>query len=541
MNRRQRYLPSSGWCFFFLFFSVFSLVLASCAEPAANGQAIAPRDKEITGKNAFSTLFFDSTSLEQFLEDRSLPDTARQLVRNFYNQRNYQFAWFDSTGVAEQSLHFWNLQANYLEYSRDSSIYNPYLQAWADSVQANGMKAIPDSARLRVEWQLTLQFLRYAAKAYMGDRRLDSRDLNWFIPRKRVDILSLLDTLVKEKGKDINRYEPVNRQYGVLREELKRYYEIQRLSSWTPLEITAKKLARGDTGKAIIQLKNKLSLLGDLPLADSGHVFDESLENAVKRFQLRYGLKQDGIVGGTTLRELTQPLDNRIRQLLVNLERIRWAPREPESDYLLVNIPEFKLHVYENGNYTHNMNVVVGTATNSTVIFTGNLKYVVFSPYWNVPPGILKKEVLPGIARDPSYLSRHNMERYGNGQVRQKPGPRNSLGLVKFLFPNNYSIYLHDTPSKNLFKEDKRAFSHGCIRVSEPAWLATWLLRADSTWTDAAIDKAMHASKEKYVTLKNEIPVFIGYFTAWVDREGRLNFRDDIYGHDKKMMEKMFN
>jgi murein L,D-transpeptidase YcbB/YkuD len=187
------------------------------------------------------------------------------------------------------------------------------------------------------------------------------------------------------------------------------------------------------------------------------------------------------------------------------------------------------------------MNVVVGTATNSTVIFTGNLKYVVFSPYWNVPPGILKKEVLPGIARDPSYLSRHNMERYGNGQVRQKPGPRNSLGLVKFLFPNNYSIYLHDTPSKNLFKEDKRAFSHGCIRVSEPAWLATWLLRADSTWTDAAIDKAMHASKEKYVTLKNEIPVFIGYFTAWVDREGRLNFRDDIYGHDKKMMEKMFN
>ena len=541
MNRRQRYLSSPCWPCFFLISLIFLHLLSACQEPSANGQSTVIRDTAITGQNAFSTLFFDSISLEKFLDERSMPDTARQLVRNFYNQRNYQFAWFDSTGVAEQALHFWNLQANYLEYSRDSSIYNPYLQAWADSIQANGMAAVPDSARQRVEWQLTLQFFRYAAKAYMGDQRLNARDLSWFIPRKRVDILSMLDTLVKEKGKDINRYEPVNRQYALLRDQLKKYYEIQRFSSWTPLDITAKKLVKGDTGKAIIQLKNKLFLLGDLPVADSGNIFDESLELAIKRFQSRYGLKEDGVVGGSTLRELSQPLDYRIRQILVNMERIRWVPREPESDYILVNIPEFKLHVYENGQYAHNMNVVVGTATNNTVIFTGNLKYVVFSPYWNVPPGILKKEVLPAIAKDPSYLRRNNMEQYGNGQVRQKPGPQNSLGLVKFLFPNNFSIYLHDTPSKNLFKQDKRAFSHGCIRIAEPVWMATWLLRSDSSWTDAAIAKAMNAGKERFVTLKEEVPVFIGYFTAWVDREGRLNFRDDIYGHDKKMMSKMFN
>lgn len=540
MNRRQRYLTGFGRILFFSVFSSYFLLLESCKENSATGQAISQRDTAISGANSFSTLFFDSVDLESYLNSGSLPDTARQLVRNFYNQRNFQFAWFDTSGVAEQTLHFWNLQSGYLELSRDSSIFNPYLQAWADSVQLNGMQAVPDSARLRVEWALTLQFLRYASQAYIGNRQLDAQDLNWFIPRKRVDILSLLDTLVKEKGKDFDRYEPVNRQYGLLREQLKRYYEIERLSSWTPLIITEKKVRRGDTGAAIIQLKNKLSLLGDLPVADSGNRFDESLELAVKRFQSRYGLKEDGVIGGSTLRELSQPIDRRIRQILVNMERIRWVPEEPKSDYLLVNIPEFKLHVYEQGKYTHNMNVVVGTSTNSTVIFTGSLKYVVFSPYWNVPPGILKNEVLPGIARNPNYLASHNMEWYGNRKVRQKPGPKNSLGLVKFLFPNNYNIYLHDTPSKSLFKEDKRAFSHGCIRVSDPEWLADWLLRSDSTWTPVAIAKAMNAGKEKYVTLKQEVPVFIGYFTAWVDREGRLNFRDDIYGHDAKMIKKMF-
>ncbi|WP_290795602.1 L,D-transpeptidase family protein [Flavihumibacter sp. UBA7668] len=540
MNRRQRYLTGFGRNLIFTIFSSFFLLLGSCKENSATGQAVIQRDTAISGANSFSTLFFDSVALENYLTSVSIPDTARQLVRNFYNQRNFHFAWFDTSGVAEQTLHFWNLQSGYLELSRDSSIFNPYLQAWADSVQLNGMRAVPDTARQRVEWALTLQFLRYASQAYMGNRELEAQDLNWFIPRKRVDILSLLDTLVKEKGKDFDRYEPVNRQYGLLREQLKRYYEIERLSSWTPLVMNEKKVQRGDTGAAIIQLKNKLSLLGDLPVADSGNRFDESLELAVKRFQSRYGLKEDGVIGGSTLRELSLPINRRIRQILVNMERLRWVPEEPKSDYLLVNIPEFKLHVYEQGNYAHTMNVVVGTSTNSTVIFTGGLKYVVFSPYWNVPPGILKKEVLPGIARNPNYLASHNMEWFGNRQVRQKPGPKNSLGLVKFLFPNNYNIYLHDTPSKSLFKEDKRAFSHGCIRISDPEWLADWLLRSDSTWTQDSIFKAMNAGKEKYVTLKKEVPVFIGYFTAWVDREGRLNFRDDIYGHDAKMMKKMF-
>ncbi|MBL7764013.1 MAG: L,D-transpeptidase family protein [Chitinophagaceae bacterium] len=221
------------------------------------------------------------------------------------------------------------------------------------------------------------------------------------------------------------------------------------------------------------------------------------------------------------------------------MERLRWVPANPPQEYLLVNIPAYKLFVYEKGTLAWDMNVVVGSVAHNTVIFRGDMKYVVFSPYWNVPPGILKNEILPGIKKNPGYLARHNME-WNNGAVRQKPGPNNSLGLVKFLFPNSYNIYLHDTPAKSLFSETNRAFSHGCIRLGEPKKLAEYLLRNDSTWTKDRITKAMNSGKEQFVTLKQTIPVFIGYFTSWVDRDGKLNFRDDIYGHDKKMAEQLF-
>ena len=190
------------------------------------------------------------------------------------------------------------------------------------------------------------------------------------------------------------------------------------------------------------------------------------------------------------------------------------------------------------------MNVVVGSLQHNTVIFNGDLKYVVFSPYWNVPASIVKNEIMPGIARNKNYIASHNMEITGySGKtpiVRQKPGVNNALGKVKFLFPNTYNIYLHDTPSKSLFGETSRAFSHGCIRLGEPAKLAEFLLRNDSSWTKQNMQKAMNLGKEKFVTLSKPVPVFIGYFTAWVDSQGLLNFRDDVYGHDAKLAEKMF-
>jgi len=231
---------------------------------------------------------------------------------------------------------------------------------------------------------------------------------------------------------------------------------------------------------------------------------------------------------------MNAPISKLIQQIIVNMERSRWVPVDLVSNYIVVNIPAYKLSVYENDTVAWTMNVVVGKPAHKTVIFNGNIKYIVFSPYWNVPSSILKNEVLPGIKRNKNYLASHNME-WNGGSVRQKPGPKNSLGLVKFLFPNSYDIYLHDTPSKSLFGENTRAFSHGCIRLAEPQKFAEYLLRNDPSWNKQKIVAAMNSGKEQYVTLKETVPVFIAYFTAWVDRQGKINFRNDVYKRDSRL------
>jgi murein L,D-transpeptidase YcbB/YkuD len=185
------------------------------------------------------------------------------------------------------------------------------------------------------------------------------------------------------------------------------------------------------------------------------------------------------------------------------------------------------------------MNVVVGSTAHNTVIFRGDMKYIVFSPYWNVPRSIVRNEIEPALRKDPAYLEKNNMERYAGG-IRQKPGSGNALGLVKFLFPNQYNIYLHDTPAKSLFARDRRAFSHGCIRLEQARHLAEYLLADNPKWTKEEMEKAMKAGKETWVTLEKTIPVFIGYFTAWESSEGLLHFRDDIYGHDRKLAARLF-
>jgi L,D-transpeptidase YcbB len=218
---------------------------------------------------------------------------------------------------------------------------------------------------------------------------------------------------------------------------------------------------------------------------------------------------------------------------------MRWMPQNPAGNLIIVNIPEFILHVYDGKKSVFDMVVVVGRVGNNTMMFNGDLSQIVFSPYWNVPASIIEKEINPAIARNPNYLANKNMERVGNG-IRQKPGPGNALGKVKFIFPNSFNMYFHDTPSKSLFGQDKRAFSHGCIRLQEPQKMAEWLLRDYPEWNTEKIVHAMNQTAEKVVKLKTAIPVFIIYYTAWVDNEGKLNFRDDVYQHDSEILQKMF-
>ncbi len=274
--------------------------------------------------------------------------------------------------------------------------------------------------------------------------------------------------------------------------------------------------------------------------------YDSAMTAAVKRFQLRHGLLPDGVIGPGVMAQLNVPPRDRLRTLLVNMERLRWVPPAYAPDVILVNIPEFRMHIFEGGRPAWSMDVVVGTSVTRTVIFSDTLKRIVFSPYWHVPASIVRGELLPALAKDPDHLRKKGMEVVGGTtalpMVRQRPGPGNALGRVKFLFPNSYSIYFHDTPSKGGFAREKRAFSHGCIRLSRPVELAEYLLRDDSTWTAGKIRQAMHANKETHVQLKphERRPVTIGYFTAWTDADGTLNFRDDVYGHDTKLAKELF-
>lgn len=517
-------------------------ILFLCSCQYFNKKKLSHRDTTINKKTSFNSLFFDSARIDAFLADNPQYASFEDQFRDFYSHRNFQYAWFDTTGLAEQAANFLNLQSNYASEMQDSTLLNPALQALIDTL-GKSKPQLADARVMRAELMLTGQFFNYAAKVYKGSD-LDAEKLGWFIPRKKIDLTALLDSSLRTKTGEAAIYALQNAQYKKLEEQLAKYLALQKQETADSIANVAKPLKPGVTDERMVQVKKRLQLFGDAPSADSSDVYDSSLLPAVKNFQQRMGLAVDGAIGNRMIAELNIPIAKRVRQLMVNMERARWMPAEKDTNYILVNIPEFKMHVYDSGRQVFDMNVIVGTAANNTVIFSGNLKYVVFSPYWNVPESIVKKEIMPAMSRNASYINRNNMEITGySGKtpiVRQKPGPANSLGLVKFLFPNNYNIYFHDTPNRGLFSQSSRSFSHGCIRLGEPKKFAEYLLRNDASWTTGKIDTAMHLAKEKWVTVPKTVPVFIVYFTAWVDRDGQLNFRKDIYSHDAKMEEKLF-
>lgn len=327
-------------------------------------------------------------------------------------------------------------------------------------------------------------------------------------------------------------------QYQRLQKALEQYYEIQRKGGWQPIKTTRKYYMQKQSADAVKQIKQRLRLTGDFVSDDSSVVFTEALAAAVKKVQKRFGFKQNGVVDPLLVKELNVPVEERIAQLQANLNRLQNIPVNTEGTRLVANIPEFKLYVYEGTQLVFDMDIVVGSQSHQTVIFDDEMTDIVFSPYWNVPPSIVAGEILPAMEDDPRYLRRNGYEQTGteNGLpvIRQKPGPKNSLGLVKFVFPNNHHIYFHDTPVKGLFRLPQRAFSHGCIRLAQPEKLAGYLLRNIPGWTAGKIKKAMNAGSEQWVKLPEPVQVSLTYFTAWVDEEGLLHLRKDVYGLDKK-------
>lgn len=525
-----------------IFFAL--LCWSSCAEKTATPGAPAKRDTSINIQNAFSELKLDSQRLEQYISKNNLEDSAAHFMRDFYNSRNYYFAWFTNDGVAEQTLAFWNLHNHFISYTRDSSFANRELHKYMKELLERNLDVFQQASDQlsKVELQLSHHFYEYAHYAYGG--RVDPEELQWHIPRKKVNAIALLDTLIANKGRNLEAIEPLSTSYRALKKELLDFYTIEKSGGWIPLEPGKKSYRLGDSSTFLIQIKERLAALGDYESADRSSLFTPEFEKAVLRYQGRHGLDTDKVIGSQVIASLNIPLSKRIEQMLINLERMRWLPKEPAEKRIVANIPEFRLHVFEKGRDVLSMDVVVGTEANRTVVFSDSLKYVVFSPYWNVPRSIVRNEIYPAMKRNPGYLQRNNMEQTGfsNGLpvIRQKPGPGNALGRVKFIFPNSYAIYFHDTPAQSLFSRSTRAFSHGCIRVAEPEKLAAYALSEQPRWTSQEIKKEMNGSKEKWVSLEEAIPVFITYFTAWVDSRGVLNFRDDIYGHDEKMAARLF-
>lgn len=537
----------------------FALILSSLFIACQDGQGassdgddnkpesqkkISKRDYSINKDNSYSDLFMDSMVMERFIIDKKLNDSITRRMRSFYNTRNYQFAWFSSKGLTEQALAFWNLHDYVTTYDNDTSLRDKALQKRMDALVAEeSLSPSVSESYLNTELTLTSHFIQYVLtnfeKGYVKRKEMER-----FIPFKRQNAVAVADSLLNKKHKDDKYFEDVNLRYRALKEQLAKYYEISKNGGWPAITTAKKSLKKGTSDPAIPLIKKRLQITGEMPGQDTSQIFTDTLEMAVKTFQSRFGYTPDGIVSATLIKDMNVSAHDRLKQILLNMERMRWMPVASSGQLIVVNIPEFKLHVYEGKNLAFEMNVVVGKEGHNTMMFSGDLNQVVFSPYWNVPPSIVKNEILPAMNSNPGYLAAQNMEQVGEEgglpKIRQRPGPKNSLGKVKFLFPNSFNIYFHDTPAKSLFEKDKRAYSHGCIRLAEPEKMANYLLKDQQEWTPEKISAAMNSGSEKYVKLKKAVPVVITYYTAWVDDNGLLNFRDDVYDHDKESLNKMF-
>jgi murein L,D-transpeptidase YcbB/YkuD len=521
-----------------VFITVITVHFATSCNDHRNTETKTVRDTSITTANAYSKFFIDSLALEKFITAEVTSDSIASYMRNLYNARNYSCAWFDEDGLTIQAEGFWNAHDNTIKQYSDTSIFDKQLHRVIDTLINDSTFVLPQKLRVPTELRFTKHFFQYVQFAYAG--KVDPATVQWHIPRRKLKPLAMLDTLLSSKT---GEWKPLSKAYRQLQQVLFRYKEIEREGGWPEVEIINRNVKPGEKSAVLVSLKKRLQATGDYSSNDTSNLYSAALRPIIKKVEASFGLKQDGVIDASLLKHLNVPVSERVKQILVNLERMKWLPQEPD-DYIVANIPEYRLHVIENKKEVLGMSIVVGKAANRTVVFSDELQYVVFSPYWNVPKSIVQNEIYPAMQRSNNYLSRNNMEitGYSGGLplVRQKPGNVNALGQVKFIFPNSYNIYFHDTPSRSLFARQQRAFSHGCIRVHQPYDLAAYLLANQPEWTSEKIKTAMNASTEKWVTLKQPLPVYITYFTAWIGYDGLLHFADDIYGHDERLAEHLF-
>ncbi|MFC2150577.1 murein L,D-transpeptidase, partial [Calditrichota bacterium] len=492
---------------------------------------------------------------------------ARQALPQFYERRGYRLAWFDPKGkplpIAMEML-------DAIRMSKSDGLqpgdYHPQTIEQLMKQSESAAKAnLPVSYPLAVSLELLLTdaYLLLGSHFLAGKIDPQTIDSEWIANRRDMDMASVLQTAIDKKDikGSLENLLPPQRGYTQLREQLANY-RILKKGNPLPALSEGDKLQPGNNSDRLIAIRILLQTFGDLSRSnpDSLLWYDTQLLDAVKRFQLRHGLDADGVIGKGTIAAITTSLDQRIEQIEVNLERWRWLPQDLGETYILVNIANFTLNVMDRKERVLFSRVIVGRDYRRTPVFSDKMTYIVFNPYWHVPFNIATQDILPSIKKNPDYLTQKRLKIFqGTGisqkeidpttlnwsdysinkfpfQIRQDPGPDNALGVVKFMFPNKFNVYIHDTPAKELFQKNDRAFSSGCIRLQNPLDLAEFLLKDTDGWSRQTINEVVKTAREQTVRLPNAMPVHLLYWTAWVDDTGMLNFRSDVYTRDKAVM-----
>ena len=534
--------------------------LSTSSAKGAQGAANTPQQLSPAGQAALRAII--QTPMLPELRWPNFSDYDKH-VEKFYESYGYSLPWvsnMQATAQAQQVI------AVLLKAENEGLSADDYDGSrWADRLAK--FKSQPsETDAVRFDVDLTVSLMRYISDLHIGKVNPKHFDFGYDVDVKKYDLPEFVKQNVVEASDVpavLAQVEPPYPGYQRTIQALHTYMELAKQSDATPLPASAKPVKPGDSYAGVPQLTRMLRLVGDLPpdaVVPDGTVYQGPLVDAVKKFQSRLGRDADGRITAQTIGDLNVPLSSRVRQMQLTLERWRWLPIGLHSAPIVANIPEFRVRAYdENYKVALQMNVVVGKAYgHGTPVFQDQMEYVVFRPYWKVPYSITKGEMLPRIAKDPDYLAKKGFEvvdarqqlvssgtvtsdvlaqiRAGKLFIRETPGPKNSLGLAKFIFPNNFNVYMHDTPAHELFSRSRRDFSHGCIRLERPADMAVWVLRNNNPgWDMDRVRAAMNGGTTQQVNLARPIPVLIVYGTVVVTEDGVVHFYDDIYKHDAEL------
>jgi len=497
-------------------------------------------------------------------------------LRKFYNSLLFLPVWMHEKSLSPAAKELF-------AYIRDDATLNKHGRLYKDAIlleqEANELYRDRASLqdKLRLEFKISQLYKAYTDYAYLGSinwgafqARISNLMVNgvsteWVLHRPAMDPAKMVEhaLLGGDLKKELRAAVPAAYHYKALQKKLAQYLQIRENGGWEPV-VLAKKLKPGQRREGVFSLRERLRATGDyIPCSETveDNLYDRCLQDALKRFQKRHGIKADGVVGKRTLRALNTSIDKRIETIRLNLDRIKWLSDRKAKRHIIINIPDFRLYFEEDGKLIQTMRVVTGRPNHPTPIFSDTVEYIVLNPYWNVPKSIIQKEMIPKLLKNPNAMARQGIEiraGWGSGAEKvdassidwsqyryskhmpfhfaQLPGRRNALGKVKFLFPNKFSVYMHDTPSKHLFKRSKRAFSHGCIRLQKPRELLRTFSSFNKNVDFEKAQKILKGRKKTFLTLDQKVPVDVIYLTAWVDYNGVLQFRDDVYGYDRMQL-----